>query len=74
VIAFTKVKLYLDSPDFPSVDALQMAILSSNYLLISNCVVTVRIKFRIGVRVRVKLGLGLCLRLGLELRLGLVAS
>ena len=31
------VTLDLESPDFPSVDALLMVILSTNYLLISKC-------------------------------------
>jgi hypothetical protein len=44
-----KVTLYLDSP---SVDALQMVILSTNYLLISNCLL------RLGVRVGLKERLG----------------
>lgn len=42
-----RVTLYLDSPDFPSVDALQMAMRSANYL----AKVTARVRFRIWVRV-----------------------
>lgn len=38
------VTLNLDSQDFPSVDAPQTVILSTNYLLISNCFLSLRLE------------------------------
>jgi hypothetical protein len=48
------VKMYLGSPDFPSLDALQMVMLSTKYLLISNCLLRLWLRFRIRVRVKVR--------------------
>lgn len=44
----------MDSLDFPSVDALQMDILSVDKQLLAEVTVRVMVKFRIRVRIRIK--------------------